>query len=210
MLNAHGKDIAALKNIAWVGYLSTTGVYGDTGGATVDESAPLAPTSARSRQRMDAEAAWLRLRRDSDMPVHIFRLAGIYGPGRSALDQARAGAARRIDRPGHLFSRIHVDDIGNVLWASIAKSDPGAVYNVCDDEPAAPADVTAEACRLLGVAPPPLLPFDEAAKDMSEMAKSFWRDNRRVANDRIKRDLGVKLLYPDYRVGLKAVLAAGG
>lgn len=210
VLNAHGKDIAALKNLAWVGYLSTTGVYGDTGGATVDETSPLAPTSARGRQRMDAEAAWLRLHRDSGVPVHVFRLAGIYGPGRSALDQVRSGTARRIDRPGHLFSRIHVDDIAGVLWASIAKPDPGAIYNVCDDEPAAPADVTAEACRLLGVAPPPPVPFDEAAKEMSEMAKSFWRDNRRVANGRIKRDLGATLLYPDYRAGLRAVLAAGG
>lgn len=210
VLNAHGKDIGGLKNLAWVGYLSTTGVYGDTGGRAVDENSPLAPTSARSRQRVDAEAAWLRLHRDSGVPVHIFRLAGIYGPGRSALDQARNGSARRIDKPGHLFSRIHVDDIAGVLEASIAKPDPGAAYNVCDDEPAAPADVTAEACRLLGVAPPPLVPFDEAAKDMSEMAKSFWRDNRRVANARIKRDLGVRLLYPDYRAGLKAVLAAGG
>ena len=162
------------------------------------------------RTRADAEAAWLRLHRDSGVPVHIFRLAGIYGPGRSALDQARNGSARRIDKPGHLFSRIHVDDIANVLWASIARPDPGAVYNVCDDEPAAPADVTAEACRLLGIAPPPLVPFDEAAKDMSEMAKSFWRDNRRVANGRIKRDLDVRLRYPDYRAGLKAVLDAGG
>ncbi len=210
VLNAHGKDIGGLKNLAWVGYLSTTGVYGDTGGATVDENSPLVPTSARSRQRADAEAAWLRLHRDSGVPVHIFRLAGIYGPGRSALDQARNGSARRIDKPGHLFSRIHVDDIANVLWASIARPDPGAVYNVCDDEPAAPADVTAEACRLLGVAPPPLVPFDEAEKGMSEMAKSFWRDNRRVANGRIKRDLGARLRYPDYRAGLKAVLAAGG
>ena len=208
--NAHGKDIGGLKNLAWVGYLSTTGVYGDTGGATVDENSPLAPTSARSRQRADAEAAWLRLHRDSGVPVHIFRLAGIYGPGRSALDQVRNGSARRIDKPGHLFSRIHVDDIANVLWASIARPDPGAVYNVSDDEPAAPADVTAEACRLLGIAPPPLVPFDEAAKDMSEMAKSFWHDNRRVANGRIKRDLDVRLRYPDYRAGLKAVLDAGG
>lgn len=210
VLNAHGKDIGGLKNLAWVGYLSTTGVYGDTGGATVDENSPLMPTSARSRQRVDAEAAWLRLRRDSGVPVHLFRLAGIYGPGRSALDQARNGSARRIDKPGHLFSRIHVDDIAGVLDASIAKPDPGAIYNVCDDEPAVPADVTAEACRLLGITPPPLVPFDEAAKDMSEMAKSFWRDNRRVANARIKRDLGVRLLYPDYRAGLKAVLAAAG
>lgn len=210
VLNSHGKEIGSLKNLAWVGYLSTTGVYGDTGGATVDENSPPAPTSARSRQRADAEAAWLRLHRDAGVPVHIFRLAGIYGPGRSALDQVRAGTARRIDRPGHLFSRIHVDDIAGVLEASIAKPDPGAIYNVCDDEPAAPADVTAEACRLLGVAPPPLVPFDDAAKDMSEMAKSFWRDNRRVANGRIRRDLGVRLLYPDYRAGLKAVLAAAG
>jgi len=206
----HAGDIRALKTLAWIGYLSTTGVYGDTLGATVDESSNLNPTSQRGRQRADAEAAWLRLARDGDLPVHVFRLAGIYGPGRSALDQVRSGTARRIDKPEHLFSRIHVDDIANVIRASIAKPNPGAVYNVCDDEAASPADVTAFACDLLGVAPPPAIPFEEARVSMSPMALSFWRDNRRVSNRRIGDELGVMLKYPNYREGLRAVLAEGG
>ena len=206
----HGRDIRALKTLAWIGYLSTTGVYGDTLGATVDETSLFNPTSERSRHRADAEAAWLTLASDHKLPVHVFRLAGIYGPGRSALDQVRSGTARRIDKPGHLFSRIHVDDIANVLRASMARPNPGAVYNVCDDEPAAPADVTAFACELLGVAPLPAIPFEEARVTMSTMALSFWRDNRRVANRRIKDDLGVILKYPSYREGLRAVLAEGG
>lgn len=194
----------------WIGYLSTTGVYGDTGGSLVTEESSLNPSSPRSRQRAEAEAGWLGLWRRDGLPVHVFRLAGIYGPGRSALDQVRAGAARRIDRPDHRFSRIHVDDIATVLQASIARPHPGAVYNVCDDEAAPAADVTAEACRLLGVEAPPLVPFDEAAKEMSEMALSFWQDNRLVSNARIKRDLGVVLSYPTYREGLAAILAAEG
>lgn len=210
VLNAHRADLAALSSLRWIGYLSTTGVYGDTGGAWVDETAPAKPTSARSRQRADAERAWFALGREHGLPVHVFRLAGIYGPGRSALDQVRAGTARRIDRPDHLFSRIHVDDIARVLMASIAKPRPGAVYNVCDDTPATPAAVIEEACRLLGLPPPPLVPFDDAAKTMSPMALSFWRDNRRVVNRRIKEELGVVLKYPNYRAGLRAVLQAGG
>ncbi len=144
------------------------------------------------------------------MPVHVFRLAGIYGPGRSPLDRVRDGAAQRVIKPGHAFGRIHVDDIATVLMASMAAPDPGAIYNVCDDEPAAPAEVIAFACRLLGVPPPPPVAFDEAAKTMSPMALSFWRDNRRVDNGRLKRDLGVRLAYPTYREGLAAILAAEG
>lgn len=210
VLNAHRADLAALSGLRWIGYLSTTGVYGDTGGAWVDEAAPVKPTSARSRQRADAERAWLALGREHGLPVHVFRLAGIYGPGRSALDQVRAGTARRIDRPDHLFSRIHVDDIARVLMASIAKPRPGSVYNVCDDTPATPAAVIEEACRLRGVPPPPLVPFAEAAQAMSPMALSFWRDNRRVVNRRIKEELGVVLKYPNYRDGLRGILEAGG
>ena len=209
-LALHGDDLGALPELRWIGYLSTTGVYGDTGGATVDETSPLNPTSARSRERVEAEAGWLAAHRARGLPVHIFRLAGIYGPGRSALDQVRGGAARRIDRPGHRFSRIHVDDIAEVLIASMARPDPGAVYNVCDDEPAEPARVTEEACRLLGVALPPLVPFDDAAKGMSAMALTFWRDNRLVSNRRLHEQLGVRLRYPDYRAGLRGVLEAGG
>jgi len=203
----HHAGLLRTLDARWIGYLSTTGVYGDTGGRTATEESPLNPSSARSRQRVEAEAAWLNLWRTDGQPVHVFRLAGIYGPGRSALDQVRAGTARRIDRPDHKFSRIHVDDIANVLQASIAKPDPGAVYNVCDDEPAPAADVTAHACRLLGVEPPPLVPFEEAAREMSEMALSFWRDNRLVSNARLKTDLGVRLSHPTYREGLAAILA---
>ncbi len=207
VLDHHAEDIAALRP-AWIGYLSTTGVYGDTGGALVDETAPLRPTSERSRRRVAAEAAWLALGRDHELAVHVFRLAGIYGPGRSVFAQARAGHARRIDRPGHLFSRIHVDDIARILEASLARPSPGAAYNVCDDEPAAQADVIAYACELLGLPVPPLMSFEEASKEMSPMALSFWADNRRIDNARIKQDLGVRLACPDYRAGLRAVLAA--
>lgn len=207
VLDHHGAEIAEL-DLDWIGYLSTTGVYGDTGGALVDEDAPLNPTSARSRRRVEAEAAWLGLRRRHNLPVHVFRLAGIYGPGRSVLDQVRAGRIRRIDRPGHLFSRIHVDDIARVVQASMARPRSGGIYNVCDDEPAAQSDVVAFACALLGIEPPPPMTFDQAAKEMSAMALSFWADNRRVDNTRIKQDLGVALAYSDYRAGLRAVLAA--
>ncbi|MBL8659609.1 MAG: SDR family oxidoreductase [Rhodospirillales bacterium] len=207
VLDHHGGEIAAL-DLDWIGYLSTTGVYGDTGGETVDEDAPLRPSSARSRRRVAAEAAWLDLGRRHGLPVHVFRLAGIYGPGRSALDQVRLGRIRRIDRPGHLFSRIHVDDIATVAQASMARPHPGRVYNVCDDEPAAQADVVAFACSLLGVEPPPPIPFALATQEMSAMALSFWADNRRVDNARIKDELAVTLAHPDYRAGLRAVLAA--
>ena len=200
--------VAARGSLRWIGYLSTTGVYGNTDGAWVDETSPTNPTSDRARRRVVAEAAWLALGREHYLPVHVFRLAGIYGPGRSALDEVRAGTARRIDRPDHLFSRIHVDDIARVLAASIARPNAGAIYNVCDDEPAAPADVVRFACELLKVPLPPLVSLADAK--LSPMGASFWADNRRVRNDRIKRELGVALAYPNYREGLRAILAAGG
>ena len=208
VLARHAGAIAAMEGLAWAGYLSSTGVYGDTGGAPVDETAAVNPTSERGRRRAEAEEGWLDLRRAAGVPVHVFRLSGIYGPGRSALDAVRAGQARRIDKPGHLFARIHVDDIAAVLRASMARPGPGAVYNVCDDEPAPAADVVAFACEILGVDAPPLVPFHQAAREMSPMALSFWRDNRRVDNSRIKGELGVRLKFPDYRAGLRAVLAA--
>ena len=208
VLRRHAGDIAAVDRLEWAGYLSTAGVYGDTGGAMVDEEAPLNPTSARSHRRAEAENGWLTLYGNRGVPVHIFRLAGIYGPGRNALDQVRSGAAKRIDAPGRRFARVHVADIAAVLKASMQAPRPGAVYNVCDDFPAAPADVVAYACQLLGVDPPPLIPFAEAAKEMSPMAQSFWRDNRCIDNSRIKAELGVRLGYPDYRSGLKAILMA--
>lgn len=206
VLDAHGADIAALPALRWIGYLSTTGVYGDWQGAEVDETSELRGAKGRNRRRIEAEAAWLALHAEKELPVHVFRLAGIYGPGRSALDQVRSGRARRIDKPGHLFSRIHVEDIAAVLQASIARPHPGRVYNVCDDEPAAAAEVTAYACKLLGVAPPPLISLEEA--DLSPMALSFWEDNRLVSNRRLREELGVSLAYPNYRAGLEALLAA--
>ncbi|MBT4710213.1 MAG: SDR family oxidoreductase [Alphaproteobacteria bacterium] len=188
----------------WVGYLSTTGVYGDRGGDWVDETAEMAPTAERSHRRVMAEGTWFVLWRETSLPVHIFRLAGIYGPGRSPLDQIRSGAARRINKPGHTFSRIHVDDIVAVLRASMAAPSPGSVYNVCDDEPAASSDVTAYGCELLGVEPPALVDFADA--ELSEMAQSFYRDNKRVINAKIKSDLGVTLKYPNYRAGLASLV----
>jgi len=198
----------ARERPAWLGYLSTTGVYGDSGGAWVDEDSPCHPGQERSRRRLAAEQGWLAYGRATGLAVHVFRLAGIYGPGRSAFDALRAGRARRVDRPGHLFSRIHVDDIAAVLAASIAGPDPGRIYNLCDSEPAEPAAVTAHAAALLGVDPPPLQPFAEALAEMSPMARSFWADNRRVRNRRIQEELGVRLAYPGYREGLRAILAA--
>ncbi len=206
VLDRHGGDIAAVEGLVWLGYLSTTGVYGDRGGGWVDEDSELRPTSDRARRRVAAEAGWRELARARGLPLHIFRLAGIYGPGRSVLDQLRAGTARRIDKPGHAFSRIHVEDLAAVLRASMARPRPGAVYNVADDRAAPAADVVAFGARLLGLDPPPLEPFEGA--ELSEMARSFWRDNKRVRNDRIKRELGVRLRYPDFEAGLAAVLAA--
>lgn len=198
----------AAPHIAWAGYLSTTGVYGDHGGGWVDETTPLAPTTRRGAARAAAEAEWRALAPRSGLPLHIFRLAGIYGPGRGPFEKVRDGTARRIVKPGQVFSRIHVDDIAQVLAASIARPNPGAVYNVCDDDPAPPEDVLAHAASLLGLPPPPEVPFDEA--EMSEMARSFYAESKRVRNDRIKRELGVRLRYPDYRAGLAAILAAEG
>ncbi|MDX1710792.1 MAG: SDR family oxidoreductase [Rhodovibrionaceae bacterium] len=203
VLDHHGADIAALGGLVWAGYLCTTGVYGDRGGEWVDESAEPRPSSARGRRRVAGERAWMELKDRADTPVHIFRLAGIYGPGRSAVDQVKAGTARRIDKPGQVFSRIHVEDIANVLEASMARPNPGAVYNVCDDEPAPAEQVTAYAAELLGLEPPPLVPIDQA--ELSPMARSFYADNRRVSNRRIREELGVELFFPTYREGLRAI-----
>ena len=203
---SHAKHIAAVRGLGWLGYLSTTGVYGDREGKTVDESDAPAPGNARSRRRLAAEQAWLDLGRAHGISVQIFRLAGIYGSGRNVLGTVRAGTAKRIDKPGHRFSRIHVDDIVQTLMASMAKPSPEAIYNVCDDEPAEPAAVIAYACELLGVAPPPLEKLDTST--MSAMAQSFWAENRGISNGRIKGELGVTLAYPDYRAGLAALLTS--
>jgi nucleoside-diphosphate-sugar epimerase len=203
----HTKDLIKLKSLQWIGYLSTTGVYGNTNGEMVDETAPTIPTSQRSQNRLNAETQWLNLYNAHNLPIHVFRLPGIYGPGRSAIDQVTAGRTQRINKPGHQFSRIHVIDITNTIMQSIASPNPGRIYNVCDDEAASPADVTAYACKLLGIPAPVPIPYEVAAKDMSPMALSFWQDNRRVDNTRIKLELGVQLNYPTYRDGLKAIFA---
>ena len=201
-LRQWGAAIAGHPGLEWAGYLSTTGVYGDRDGGWVDETSALEPTRERGQRRALAEAAWTVLL--PGVPMHLFRLAGIYGPGRSALDTVRAGRAQRVVKRGQVFSRVHVDDIAQVLAASIARPRPGAVYNVCDDNPAPPDEVIAYACALLGVAPPPAVPFEQA--DLSEMARSFYADNKRVSNRLIKTELGVDLVYADYRAGLRALL----
>lgn len=197
-----GPAIAArAPALDWAGYLSTTGVYGDHGGAWVDESTPLSPGTARGRARAEAEAAWQAIQ---GLPLHIFRLAGIYGPGRGPFEKVRQGTARRIVKPGQVFSRIHVADIAQVLEASIRQPRPGAIYNLCDDDPAPPEDVLLHAAELLDLPPPPEVAFDDA--ELGPMARSFYAENKRVRNDRIKDELGVTLLYPDYRAGLAALL----
>jgi nucleoside-diphosphate-sugar epimerase len=205
VLARHSDDIVAMPKLSWIGYLSTTGVYGDRGGGWVDETAALRPTGERGRCRVAAEKGWLDLWRRHGMPIHVFRLAGIYGPGRSAFDSLRAGTAKRIDKPGQVFSRIHVEDLANVLIASMRRPRPGAVYNVCDDDPAPPEAVVAHAAALLGLPAPPLVPL--AAAGLSPMARSFYDDNKRVSNQLIKSELGVSLHFPDFRAGLAAILA---
>src|SRR6056297_42257 len=196
---------AAAPRLDWTGYLSTTGVYGDHQGGWVDEETPLTPSTERGRRRVAAEAEW---RSVPGLPLHIFRLAGIYGPGRGPFEKVRQGTARRIVKPGQVFSRIHVDDIAQVLLASIDRPNPGAAYNVCDDDPAPPQDVIGHAAELLGLPLPAEVPFDEA--DMTPMARSFYAESKRVDNTRMKHELGVTLIHPDFRTGLRALLAQDG
>ena len=198
---AVAREAIAGARAGWVGYLSTTGVYGDHRGAWVNEDTPVAPGSARAVQRVLAERQW----QSTGLPVHVFRLAGIYGPGRGPFEKVRDGTARRILKPGQVFSRIHVADIAQVLLASMDRPDPGTVYNVCDDDPAPPEDVLSYAAHLLGLPEPPGVPYDEA--EMTPMARSFYAESKRVRNGRIKQALGVVLRYPTYREGLAAILA---
>ena len=194
----------AAPHLAWCGYLSTTGVYGDRGGEWVDEDSALTPATGRGHRRLEAERAWLGLFVQDGLPLHIFRLAGIYGPGRNQFVALQEGKARRIVKPGQVFSRIHVDDVAGVLQASIAKPRPGRIYNVCDDEPCPPQDVIAYAAHLLGRPAPPEIAFEDA--ELSPMARSFYVESKRVANRRIKEELGYWLHYPTYREGLAALL----
>ena len=196
---------AQAARLTWAGYLSTTGVYGDHAGAWVDETTPLKPATSRGQLRVDAEAAWQEIK---GLPLHIFRLAGIYGPGRGPFAKVRNGTARRIIKPGQVFSRIHVEDIAQILAASIAQPNPGAIYNVCDNAPAPPEDVIGYAAELLGMPLPPAVNFEDA--DMSPMARSFYAESKRTRNILLKDELGVELLYPDYRLGLQALLAEEG
>jgi nucleoside-diphosphate-sugar epimerase len=196
---------AQADQLQWVGYLSTTGVYGDRGGGWVDETSALQPVTARGHRRVAAEAAWLAMVREFGLPVHVFRLAGIYGPGRNQLETIRDGTARRIVKPGQVFSRIHVDDIVGILRASMARPRPGAVYNLCDDEAAPPQEVVAYAARLLGRDPPPEIPFEAAA--LTPMAQSFFAESKRVSNRLVKDEFGYRFRYPSYREGLRALLA---
>ena len=193
--------ISRAKSFDWVAYLSTTGVYGDRAGAWVDEDSELQPNTDRGQRRVDAEAAWKQV---ADLPLHIFRLAGIYGPRRNAFESLKSGKAQRVIKQGQIFSRIHVEDIAGVLLASINNPNPGRVYNLADDEPCPPQDVIAYAAELLGLPIPPDIPFEDAK--LSAMAKSFYADSKRVSNARIKNELGYELKYPNYRVGLKALL----
>jgi len=202
----HAADIARIPTLEWVGYLSTVGVYGDRAGGTVDETSEIRPNSKRGSRRVRAEQEWMSLLMHYGLPLHVFRLAGIYGPGRSALDSVRAGVARRINKPGQVFNRIHVEDVVQVLMASMAHPNPGAAYNLADDDPVPSWEVITYACELLGVTPPPIIPYSEA--DMAPIVRSFYSDNKRVANRRIKEELGVTLRYPDFRKGIDACLEA--
>lgn len=203
---AHMDDIEQIHTIEWAGYLSMTGVYGNRDGGWVDETSEIRPDTRRGAKRVRAEDQFLSAWRARGFPVHIFRLSGIYGPGRSALDSVRAGNARRIDKPGFAFNRMHIDDIVQTLLASMNRPNPGRIYNLSDDRPAPSHELILQACEMLGVTPMPLIPFDLA--DLAPITRSFYADNKRVRNDRIKTELGVSLLYPDFIKGLQACLDA--
>lgn len=203
--NALSKSIAnKIGELEWLGYLSTTGVYGDHKGGWVDENTPLTPSTKRGEMRVRAEANWQNFCIEQNIPLHIFRLAGIYGPGRGPFAKVRSGSARRIIKEGQVFSRIHVTDIAAVLRASIQQPRSGAVYNVCDNDPAPPEDVIAYAAELLGVPVPPDVPIEDA--DLSPMARSFYAESKRVSNQLIHDELNISLKYPNYKNGLQALL----
>lgn len=202
---AAGMLAGSAPDLSWIGYLSSNGVYGDHGGDWIDEATPVSPGTDRGSARAEAEARWSALAGDHALPLVIFRLPGIYGPGRSALDAVREGRARRILKEGQVFNRMHVDDIAAALEASIDRPQAGALFNLSDNEPSPPHEVVAYACALLDAETPPLIPLEEA--DLSEMARSFYAENKRVRNERMKEALGVTLDYPSYREGLRAIHA---
>jgi nucleoside-diphosphate-sugar epimerase len=207
VLRIYGEDLAAARSLCWIGYLSTIGVYGDRQGGWVDEASRPTPGEERSRRRLAVERDWLAFGRDRRGPVQIFRLAGIYGPGRNQLAQLAAGTARRIIKPGQVFNRIHVDDIVQAVAASRQRPRAGAIYNVVDDEPAPPQDVIAHAAAICNVAPPPEIPFAQA--ELSPMSRSFFSESKRVRSRLLSTELGIRLRYPSYREGLAALRAAG-
>jgi len=204
-LRHHRADLDAMPDLRWLCYYSTVGVYGDFGGAWIDESAPLNPQNARSAHRVRAEQEWIDYARARNVPLTILRLAGIYGPGRSSFDKLADGTARRVVKEGQVFNRIHVEDIGRITALAAEKRLDG-VFNLADDEPAPPQDLITYAAEKMGVEPPPEVPFETA--EMTPMARSFYADNKRVSNKAIKDALGIELLYPNYRVGLDAIWKA--
>jgi nucleoside-diphosphate-sugar epimerase len=206
VLKVYGTEFRNVPHSCWFGYLSTTGVYGDWGGREVDETAELRATSERGSRRIIAESSWFEIASKSGSQSHVFRLAGIYGPGRNVLDKIRSGTARRIRKSGHVFSRIHLADIVAVLSASILRPRTGAVYNVCDNEPCSQDRVVAYGCEILGETLPPMVCFEDVVGDMSAIARSFWFDRRLVSNRLIREELKVNLQFPTYREGLKSLL----
>ncbi len=192
--------------LVWIGYLSSLSVYGDKKGAWVEESSQAEPTSGVGRRRLDAEQAWNDFAEALDLPIAVFRLAGIYGPGRNLLRDLKIGKARRVIKPGQVFNRIHVEDIAGAVMAAMERPEQAGIFNVADREPAAQSQVVLEAARLLGVTPPPAQPIEEV--ELSPMAQRFWTENRRVSSRRIVKDLGYTLRYPTYREGLAGLLSS--
>ena len=203
VLENFSEEISQASHLQWIGYISSTGVYGDARGEWVVETSPLRGSTDLNRRRVEVESAWLKMGKDHGLPVMIFRCVGIYGPGRNLLVSVQQGRARRIDKPGLVFSRIHTEDLAQTLEASMKNPQPGEIYNVSDDFPCPPAEAVEYACGLLGVEPPPLVPYENA--DLSPTARGFYNTNKRISNKKIKDELGVKLRYPDYRSGLNAL-----
>ena len=204
VLQQFGADFLNWGHLKWIGYISSTGVYGDTKGEWVDETSPLKPVTARGSQRLVIESSWLKMHKKYNLPVVVFRCAGIYGSGRNLLRSIKQGRARKIKKPGHVFSRIHVEDLAQTIEASMQRPQPGEIYNVSDDCPSCPSETLDYACRLLNIEPPAPISYENA--ELTDMARSFYQANKRVSNKKMKNELHIKLQYPDYRVGLNALI----